>query len=75
MDGGVRSGVDVFEMLALGARAVMVGCPYLYGLSVAGGEGVGQIVSILKTELENTMLMTGRTIVAALDRGAIWRCA
>lgn len=47
MDGGVRRGTDVFKALALGARAVLVGRPYLWGLAVAGEEGVRRVIELL----------------------------
>jgi 4-hydroxymandelate oxidase len=55
LDGGVRRGIDVFKALALGASAVMIGRPYLYGLAAGGAAGVARVVEILRTELEMTM--------------------
>ena len=59
VDGGVRRGTDVVKALALGARGVLVGRPVLWGLAVAGQEGVEQILAILKNELENAMALCG----------------
>jgi isopentenyl diphosphate isomerase/L-lactate dehydrogenase-like FMN-dependent dehydrogenase len=59
LDGGVRRGIDIFKALALGARAVMVGRPYMYGLAVGGSDGVSRVVEILRTELEMTMGLAG----------------
>ena len=59
LDGGVRRGIDVFKALARGAAAVMIGRPYLYGLAIAGGDGVARVVEILRTELEMTMGLAG----------------
>ena len=59
LDGGVRRGIDVFKALALGASAVMIGRPYLYGLAAGGALGVARIVEILRTELEMTMGLAG----------------
>jgi 4-hydroxymandelate oxidase len=59
LDGGIRRGVDAFKALALGAKAVMIGRPYLYGLAVGGSEGVSRVVEILRTELEMTMGLAG----------------
>jgi len=59
LDGGIRRGVDVFKALALGAKAVMIGRPYLYGLAVGGSDGVSRVVEILRTELEMTMGLAG----------------
>ena len=59
LDGGVRRGIDVFKALALGASAVMIGRPYLYGLAAGGALGVARVVEILRTELEMTMGLAG----------------
>jgi 4-hydroxymandelate oxidase len=71
-DGGVRRGVDVVKALALGARAVMIGRPYLWGLAVSGAEGVRHVIEILRLELEAAMALLGAPALAALDRGALW---
>ena len=72
VDGGIRRGTDVLKALALGASAVAIGRPYLYGLAVEGSAGVGRIVQILRTELEMAMALTGRTSLGAIDRTALW---
>ena len=72
MDGGIRRGTDVLKALALGATAVGIGRPYLYGLAVDGSAGVSRVVDILKTELEMAMALTGRTTVKAVDRKVLW---
>ncbi len=59
VDGGVRRGTDVLKALALGARAVLVGRPVLWGLAVAGQEGVEQVLDILKREIDNAMALCG----------------
>ncbi|KAL8242733.1 hypothetical protein R6Q59_013035 [Mikania micrantha] len=58
-DGGIRRGTDVFKALALGARAVMVGRPIIYGLAAKGEYGVRRVVEMLKDELELTMALAG----------------
>jgi 4-hydroxymandelate oxidase len=70
-DGGIRRGTDVLKALALGATAVAIGRPYLYGLAVRGAAGVATVVNILRNELEMAMALTGRTCIAALDRSVI----
>jgi 4-hydroxymandelate oxidase len=72
LDGGVRRGTDVLKAIALGASAVMIGRPYLYGLAVAGAAGVKAVLDILRTELEAALALTGRANIAAVDRGVLW---
>jgi isopentenyl diphosphate isomerase/L-lactate dehydrogenase-like FMN-dependent dehydrogenase len=67
LDGGVRRGSDILKALALGARAVMIGRPYLYGLAVDGERGVDAILDILRAELSRTMVLAG--IQRARDPG------
>ncbi len=59
LDGGIRRGSDVFKALALGANAVLIGRPYIYGLAAAGALGVSHVIHILRAELELTMALTG----------------
>jgi len=59
LDGGIRRGSDVFKALALGAQAVLIGRPYVYGLAAAGALGVSHVIHILRAELELTMALTG----------------
>lgn len=66
MDGGIRSGEDVFKALALGANAVLIGRPQVYGLAVAGALGVAHVVKILQEELEVTMSLCGCDKVSAI---------
>ncbi|MGH9940632.1 MAG: alpha-hydroxy acid oxidase [Blastocatellia bacterium] len=72
MDGGVRRGTDVLKAIALGASAVLIGRPYLYGLSAAGAEGVARVVGILRREFEMAMALTGRASVSDIDPSALW---
>ncbi len=72
VDGGIRRGTDVLKALALGATAVGIGRPYLYGLAVDGSDGVRRVIEILRTELEMAMALTGRTSLSAVDRGVLW---
>ncbi|HMC26668.1 MAG TPA: alpha-hydroxy acid oxidase [Verrucomicrobiae bacterium] len=72
MDGGIRRGGDVLKAIANGASGVLIGRPYLYGLGVAGAEGVRNVVDILRTEFEAAMALTGRTSIAAIDRSVLW---
>jgi 4-hydroxymandelate oxidase len=72
VDGGIRRGTDVLKALALGAQAVLIGRPYLYGLAVAGAEGVARVIEILRNELMMAMALTGRTSIAQIDRAVLW---
>lgn len=72
-DSGVRSGSDVFTALALGADAVILGRPYVYGLALAGAEGVQAVVEHTLAELDLTMALTGHASVAEIHRGALAR--
>jgi 4-hydroxymandelate oxidase len=72
VDGGIRRGTDVLKALALGATAVEIGRPYLYGLSVAGAEGVARVIQILRHEFESAMMLTGRPNIASIDRSVLW---
>lgn len=72
VDGGIRRGTDILKALALGAIAVQIGRPYLYGLGVAGAAGVTRVVDILRRELELAMMLTGRPTIASIDRSVLW---
>lgn len=72
VDGGIRRGTDVLKALALGANAVLIGRPYLYGLAVAGEAGVAKVVDILRRELAIAMALTGRKNIASIDRSVLW---
>jgi 4-hydroxymandelate oxidase len=68
VDGGVRRGVDVVKALALGASAVMIGRPYLWGLGAAGAEGVERVIRLLVNELEMAMAQCGAASLAEITR-------
>ena len=72
MDGGVRRGTDVVKAIALGARAVLIGRPYVYGLATAGADGVADVIGILRRELEQALALLGRASLADLDRSVLW---
>lgn len=59
VDGGIRRGTDVLKALALGAAAVLIGRPYIFGLAHAGAQGVAQVLRLLRDELEIAMALTG----------------
>ena len=70
-DGGIRSGSDMMRALALGARACLVGRPYIYGLGAGGKAGVAKAIDILKNELSVTMALTGTNRIADIDARVI----
>ena len=72
VDGGIRRGTDILKALALGAAAVQIGRPYLYGLGVAGAEGVARVVRILRNELEFAMMLSGCPTIASIDSSILW---
>jgi len=72
LDGGIRRGTDVLKAIAAGAKAVLIGRPYLYGLAAAGAGGVTRVVNILRREFEMAMALTGRTTIASIDRSVLW---
>jgi L-lactate dehydrogenase (cytochrome) len=73
LDSGVRRGTDVVKALALGARAVLIARPYLYGLAAGGQAGVERALEICTAELLRAMQLLGRTSLAQLDRSVLQR--
>ena len=73
IDGGVRRGTDVVKAIALGARAVLVGRPILWGLALGGADGVEEVLEHLRIELDAAMALTGRTSVKDLDTTLVQR--
>jgi L-lactate dehydrogenase (cytochrome) len=71
LDGGIRRGSDVVKALCLGARAVLIGRAYAYGLGAAGGDGVTRAIDILRTDMMRTMKLLGCGTVAGLDRSYV----
>jgi L-lactate dehydrogenase (cytochrome) len=67
VDGGIRRGGDIAKALAMGAKAVLIGRAYAYGLAAAGEKGVTRAVSILRADLERTLALLGCASVAELD--------
>ena len=71
VDAGIRRGTDVLKALALGARAVIVGRPYLWGLAVDGEAGVSRVLEMLRQEFILAMGLTGRVAIGEIDRSLI----
>ncbi len=72
VDGGIRRGTDVLKALALGASAVLVGRPYIWGLAAAGITGVAHVINMLWAELEIAMALTGCATIRDVERSVIW---
>jgi len=73
LDSGVRSGADVFKALALGASAVLLGRPYVYGLAIAGEAGVREVLANIRAEFDLTMGLAGCTSVREITRDCVVR--
>jgi isopentenyl diphosphate isomerase/L-lactate dehydrogenase-like FMN-dependent dehydrogenase len=71
MDGGIRRGTDVVKAICLGARAVLIGRAYAYGLAAGGPAGVARAIEILRTEIERTLKLLGCSSMSALDRSYV----
>jgi 4-hydroxymandelate oxidase len=71
IDGGFRRGTDIFKALAMGARGVGVGRPYLWGLSAYGQQGVERVLDILRAELQMTMRQCGAPSIARISRAMV----
>lgn len=71
VDGGIRSGVDVFKMLALGADAVLIGRPVIFGAYGGRREGVSLTIETMKNQLLQTMILTGAKDLASIDSSMI----
>ncbi|GAA1214455.1 pre-mycofactocin synthase MftD [Pseudonocardia alaniniphila] len=67
LDGGIRRGSDVVKALALGARAVMIGRAYLWGMAAGGEKGVSNVLAILRSGIDETLLGLGRTSIHELS--------
>jgi L-lactate dehydrogenase (cytochrome) len=71
LDGGIRRGSDVVKAICLGARAVLIGRAYAYGLGAAGGPGVARAIEILRADIIRTLKLLGCASIAALDKSYI----
>jgi len=73
VDGGIRTGVDVVRALALGARAALIGRPFLWGLVADGSAGVSAVLEHFREEIVLAMRLVGAKSVAEVDRSLVWR--
>ncbi len=71
IDSGFRRGTDIFKALALGATAVLIGRPYLWGLAAFGQEGVETVLDLLTAELEIAMKFAGARSIAEIERSMV----
>lgn len=71
LDGGIRKGTDILKAIALGAKAVMIGRPILWGLATGGEEGVKHVLNILKCELDIAMALCGYTSIVEINEEVI----
>ena len=73
VDTGIRTGTDVLKALALGARAVLIGRPILYGLACGGQDGVREVLEILKRELTYDMASCGLTSIDQINKDILYK--
>jgi L-lactate dehydrogenase (cytochrome) len=73
LDGGVRSGHDIYKTLALGAKGVLIGRPFLYGLAAMGERGVDSAIEVLRESFDNAMILTGVTKVGDISRDNLYK--
>jgi L-lactate dehydrogenase (cytochrome) len=71
-DGGVRTGLDVVKMVAMGARAVLVGRPWAWAVAARGEAGVRHMLEVMKADIDTALGLTGQTSIAGLDRSALY---
>jgi L-lactate dehydrogenase (cytochrome) len=72
-DGGVRTGVDVVRMVAMGARAVLIGRPWAWAVAARGEAGVRHVLAVMKADIDTALGLTGQTSIADVDRSALYR--
>jgi L-lactate dehydrogenase (cytochrome) len=72
VDGGVRTGLDVVKMIALGARAVLIGRAWAWAVAARGEAGVRHMLDVLRADIDTALALTGRTSVADLDASALY---
>jgi L-lactate dehydrogenase (cytochrome) len=72
-DGGVRTGLDVVKLVALGARAVLIGRPWAWAVAGRGQAGVRHILAVLKADMDVALALTGNTSIADVDRSSLYR--
>jgi L-lactate dehydrogenase (cytochrome) len=71
-DGGVRTGLDVVKMIALGARAVLIGRAWAWAVAARGEAGVRHVLEVMRADIDTALGLTGQTSLAAVDRSALY---
>src|SRR5918997_2877355 len=71
-DGGVRTGLDVVKMVAMGARAVLIGRPWAWAVAARGQAGVSHVLEVMKADIDTALGLTGQTSIADVDRSALY---
>jgi L-lactate dehydrogenase (cytochrome) len=72
-DGGVRNGLDVVKMVALGARAVLIGRAWIWAVAARGEAGVRHVLDVMKADIDVALALTGNTSMADVDRSALYQ--
>jgi L-lactate dehydrogenase (cytochrome) len=72
-DGGVRTGLDVVKMVALGARAVLIGRAWAWAVAARGEHGVRHVLEVMQADIDTALGLTGQTSIADVDRSALYR--
>jgi L-lactate dehydrogenase (cytochrome) len=72
-DGGVRSGLDVVKLIALGARAVLIGRAWAWAVAARGEPGVRHVLKVLRSDIDVALGLTGQTSIAGVDRSALYK--
>jgi L-lactate dehydrogenase (cytochrome) len=71
-DGGVRTGLDVVKMVAMGARAVLFGRPWAWAVAARGEAGVRHVLEVMKADIDTALGLTGQNSIAGIDRSALY---
>ena len=71
-DGGVRNGLDVVKMVAMGARAVLIGRAWAWAVAARGERGVRHVLRVMKADIDTALGLTGQTSIADVDRSALY---
>src|SRR5205807_6502379 len=71
-DGGVRTGLDVVKMVALGARAVLIGRAWAWAVAARGETGVRHVLNVMKADIDVALALTGQRSLAGVDRSALY---